>query len=85
VEILAAKAGLAVHKVEFDSTMLQFIGSELSRRDIPMSADRSQKMLFQHREIKAFRNQAKMLNSSGRGDQAIFYLAHQARAEEVSR
>lgn len=84
MDILAAQAGLEVRQVEYDSTLMQFVGSELYHRGIPMNADRSQKALFHRREMEAFRKQAKALNACGRGDQAIFYLAHKPRPEEVS-
>ncbi|OIQ82748.1 ubiquinone biosynthesis O-methyltransferase [mine drainage metagenome] len=81
MELLAAQAGLVIRKVEYDSTVLQFVGSELYRRDIPMNAGRSRTGIFTRRQLKAFRQQAKALNASGRGDQAVFYLAHQPPAK----
>ncbi|MEW5927530.1 MAG: class I SAM-dependent methyltransferase [Gemmatimonadota bacterium] len=68
---VAADAGLAVAAVEYDSTELQFVGSELYRRDIPLCEAAG---VFSRREIRAFRKRADELNRAGRGDSAAFYL-----------
>lgn len=78
MEVLAAQSGLKVRKVEWDSNAQQFIGSELFQRDIPLNTDRCRE-LFSKKEILSFRQKAEQLNASGSGDQAVFYMEHQAR------
>lgn len=71
---LAQGAGLRVDQVVHDSTMFQFEGSELYRRDIPLKdmalhpSPRLQRMRYKLR--------ASRLNAERRGDQAAFYLRH---------
>ena len=72
---LAGEAGLALEHVEFDSTEFQFMGSELYRRDMPLSALAS---AFSPRQVRHFRNQARRLNAERRGDQAAIYLRRRA-------
>ena len=74
MNILAAKAGLEVYKVNYDSTALQFKGSELYSKDIPLMAGRSKTSIFSMREKRAFKKHAKELNKNKQGDQAAFYL-----------
>jgi SAM-dependent methyltransferase len=69
---LARTAGLRVDAVVHDSTALQFEGSELYRRDRPLSElTRGTYSRAQHRD---FSERARQLNAQGRGDQAAFYL-----------
>ena len=72
---LAGEAGLALEHVEFDSTEFQFLGSELYRRDMPLSALAS---AFSPRQVRHFRDQARRLNAERRGDQAAIYLRRRA-------
>ena len=79
MEILAGKAGLKIRDVKFDSTDLQFWGSEQCLRGIAYTAENSylvnpQKSIFSKKEIKRFRQMAKELNDRKQGDQAAFYL-----------
>ncbi len=80
LKLLATAAGLAMREVVYDSTALQFWGSEQYRQDIPLRSARSYYMdpkssIFTKSQIQAFRSRATMLNSDRRGDQAAFYLA----------
>jgi len=74
MNILAAKVGLEIYKIDYDSTALQFKGSELYLRDIPLMAGRSKTSIFSMRERYAFKVHAKELNENKQGDQAVFYL-----------
>lgn len=79
MEILAGDAGLRLFDVAFDSTELQFYGSEQYRRDIPMRSERSYARnpdsgLFSREEIEAYRASAAALNTREEGDQACFYF-----------
>lgn len=70
MEVLAAAAGLVVTAVEYDSTDLQFRGSELYRRGLPLDAPAP----FTAEQIAAWRAQADALNATGDGDAAAFWL-----------
>ena len=79
IKLLAEKVGLTVKKIIYDSTELQFWGSEQYKGDIPLEVENSysinpSKSIFSKKKIKMFEKKAKKLNSKGRGDQAIFYL-----------
>jgi SAM-dependent methyltransferase len=82
--IAAAAAGLEIVTTAYDSSALQFWGSEQYRRGIPLMSPRShaidpKRSMFSRREIAAYRARAQALNAEGRGDQAAFTLR---RAEE---
>jgi SAM-dependent methyltransferase len=69
---LAGDAGLRVDAVVFDSDTFQFVGSELYRRDRPLSALATAGGGWWRNAVYAWR--ARRLNAAGRGDQAAFYL-----------
>lgn len=69
---LADSAGLSVRRVVFDSTAFQFIGSELYRRDRPLSELDPGELPWRRR--LGYAGRARRLNAAGRGDQAAFYL-----------
>jgi hypothetical protein len=76
--LAAAQAGFRVARVIYDSWELQFWGSELYQKDIPLHT--GQKELAQHfssGELHNFRRRADELNTRGLGDQAIFFLEPQ--------
>lgn len=78
-EVLAEKADLKIWDVVFDSTELQFWGSEQYARGIHCTAETSylvnpMKSIFSAREIKRFRKMAQDLNFKKEGDQAAFHL-----------
>ena len=80
MKILVAQAGLEVEEVVWDSTELQFWGSEQYLRDIPLRDNSSyvnspSESAFSAQEIESFRKKAKELNTLGRGDQAAFFLS----------
>jgi hypothetical protein len=73
--LAAAKAGFKISRVIYDSWELQFWGSELYQKDIPLQT--GQKELAQHfsrAQLRNFCSRADALNSQGLGDQAIFFL-----------
>jgi hypothetical protein len=79
VQEVAGQSGLVVREVCFDSDELQFVGSELYRRDIPLirtgdyfagGGDR----VFSCSDIEAMRAKAHELNVAGDGDQGCLYL-----------
>ena len=79
LRILATEAGFQLLEVRFDSTAFQFWGSEQYRRGIPLQSPRSHAVeqdssIFSARDIHTYEQAAGMLNDSGRGDQACFFL-----------
>ena len=71
---LAESVGLQVEAVVHDSTMFQFEGSELYRRDRPLTE--LSPATYSRAQRRAFAQRAAVLNARGRGDQAAFYLRH---------
>jgi SAM-dependent methyltransferase len=76
---LADRCGLAIERVEYDSTAFQFWGSEQYRRGIPLRSPRSfgenpAASPFTAEAIRAFEARAAALNARGEGDQACFFL-----------
>lgn len=79
VEIVAAKSGLRIDAVSYDSGAAQFWASEQYRNDIPLRDSRSyytarRSSIFSRREIAEFTRHAARLNAMQDGDQAVFYL-----------
>lgn len=72
MKLLAPRAGFEVESVVFDSNAMQFIASELYRRDIPLSERKPDH--FTKRQIAEFKRQAGLLNAAGDGDQCAFFL-----------
>jgi SAM-dependent methyltransferase len=77
LSLLAERVGLRVTRIDYDSDALQFWGSELYRRSIPLSAAQqgNPRGFFSAEELKHFRDKAKKLNDCGEGGRAAFYLA----------
>jgi 2-polyprenyl-3-methyl-5-hydroxy-6-metoxy-1,4-benzoquinol methylase len=80
LSILAARAGLKVRDVVYDSDEFQFCGSEQYMRDIPLSSALSYKNSptkapFTRSQMDGFRKRAHELNREKRGDMAAFYLS----------
>jgi hypothetical protein len=74
--LLAESAGLKVTRVHYDSTSIQFWGSELYARNIAQRETdwRNPRKVFSRGQIQAFESGARDLNDSFQGDQAAFYL-----------
>lgn len=76
---LAREKGFLVERVIYDSTAMQFWGSEQYKLDIslndPRSHDHSREgTVFEDAQIDNWERQASQLNAQGEGDQACFYL-----------
>jgi SAM-dependent methyltransferase len=76
LSLLAKRAGLELLRTEYDSDEFQFWGSELYRRDIPLTALESGglRKFFSSRELSKFRGAARALNNRNEGGRAAFYL-----------
>jgi SAM-dependent methyltransferase len=74
IKTLAEKVGLAVTRIEYDSTEFQFWGSELSKRGVASGRVQPENY-FSRRELEEFKTRALKLNDEHRGDQAVFHLA----------
>ncbi|HSY10491.1 MAG TPA: class I SAM-dependent methyltransferase [Candidatus Dormibacteraeota bacterium] len=78
MEILAARAGLRLGQVVFDSTEFQFWASEQYQRDIPLRDPRSQlsllKRLLAFGKMRRQRQLANEWNARGEGDAACFHF-----------
>lgn len=79
LRMIADRAGFDVRAVVHDSTAMQFWGSELYLRDIPLTDSRSPAAegpsVFSEAELTHFATQAGELNAAGCGDQLLAVLA----------
>ena len=73
LELLAAKNGLEIYKVEHDSTEFQFWASELYSKGLPFY-DGAAKALLSRDVFKKYKKKSHQLNLEGKGDQAAIYL-----------
>lgn len=73
MDILSAKANMRVRNYRYNSTELQFWGSELYLRGIPMKSSRAQPVATKA-ELNALRKKAAKLDMEKRGDSVTFYL-----------
>lgn len=71
MEMLCEAAGLRIEEIVYDSSSLQFTGSEKYLRGIPLSSTTE---IFSRRQIKKYDREAKRLNKEKDGDAACFYL-----------
>lgn len=78
---LAEQAGFRIVRTDFDSSGMQFWGSEQIRRGIPFADPRGHAhaiggagRLFSAEELAAWEREAEDLNRRREGDQATFYL-----------
>lgn len=77
--LLAADAGLLLERIVYDSTALQFWGSEQYRAGVALQ-DRSSyavspaRSMFSSSQIASFKREARGLNALRDGDQACFYF-----------
>src|SRR5690606_1058621 len=79
MQILAQDSGFNICNAVYDSTELQFWGSEQYQHDISLSDKQSHQknplnLLFPGRTIRSYRRRANELNNRNAGDQACFYL-----------
>lgn len=75
---LARQSGFVVESIEYDSTGLQFWGSELYKRDIALfdarSPARNSNSIFSKAELANFEREAQALNGQHDGDQVMAIL-----------
>ena len=71
MKILADQSGFILDSVVFDSWNLQFYGSELYLKGLPLSTGTK---AFSDNELTSFTLESKRLNELNEGDQACFYL-----------
>lgn len=71
MEILSEQSGFNLDDVVYDSTELQFTGSEKYLKSIPLIKDED---MFNEKQVKEYLKQTDDLNKQGLGDQACFYL-----------
>ena len=79
ISIMAKEVGFTVTDVVYDSNSMQFWGSELYKKDIPLINEITKEFMNPYDflspdEIASFEQSAKELNKNNKGDQAIFYL-----------
>ena len=79
MEQLANSARMELAKIKYDSTILQFWGSEQYAQDVPLVSENSyfknpKTFLFTPEQVKKFQVKTDDLNRAGSGDQVVFYL-----------
>ncbi|MCI0515280.1 class I SAM-dependent methyltransferase [candidate division KSB1 bacterium] len=79
IKILAQKANLKIEKIVYDSTILQFWGSEQYLKGIQLFAANSYgvnpaRSIFSESQIRSFEEQTQRLNQEGKGDQVAVVL-----------
>jgi SAM-dependent methyltransferase len=79
IDRLARLAGFTVETVQYDSTPFQFWGSEQYRLDVTLTDQRSfghgsSRSLFAPAQIRAWEQEARVLNRTRQGDHATFLL-----------
>ena len=86
---LAASADLSIVKTIFNSTTVQFWGSEQYRAGICLNDDRSyskgglEHSMFTQEDMDTFARRANELNSERRGDQALFFFKRSCDVREA--
>ncbi|MFC1633031.1 class I SAM-dependent methyltransferase [Patescibacteria group bacterium] len=79
VDIMAYKTGFEVDKIIFDSSAMQFWGSEQYKKDIALTAENSyaknpSKSIFTSEKIQEYEQKAQELNEQKQGDSIAIYL-----------
>lgn len=82
--LLAEHHDFSVCNVVYDSAKFQFVGSELYLRDIALNSDKKTRDIFSKKQLEEFEIRAEELNSSSKGDQAIFYLKKTGKLQPAS-
>jgi 2-polyprenyl-3-methyl-5-hydroxy-6-metoxy-1,4-benzoquinol methylase len=80
IKLICMEAGLSLIDFYYDSTELQFWGSEQYLREIPLNSSNSYKIntkksIFTKSDIKLFKMKAKELNRNESGDQVCLYFS----------
>lgn len=84
-DLLLKRTDLVLEETVFDSSILQFVGSEQYLRGIPLSSPESydedpQKSIFNAKQIRQFKKTTKQLNKTKQGDRAVFCLRKKSSA-----
>jgi len=79
MNILCDNAGLTLDNIVYDSTILQFWGSEQYLKDIPLVPEKTygknnNNSIFSKSEINNFKRKTKELNALQLGDSAAFFI-----------
>ena len=79
IKVLASNSGMYLKEYYYDSTAIQFWGSEQYLRNITLNSPESfsnnpRKSIFSKKEIKSFKKLSEELNRNNQGDQVILYL-----------
>lgn len=87
MNILAEQAGFRIEHIMYDSTGLQFIGSELYVKDLCLfdvdtGGIKTPSSFFSPSELRKFSAETKLLNERHDGDQAVFYLRKNIQGRE---
>ena len=77
--ILCANSGLTLYNIVYDSTILQFWGSEQYLKDIPLVSEKTygkhnNNSIFSKDDIKKFQRKTLELNAIQLGDSAAFFI-----------
>lgn len=73
LQLLANEVGFFIDDVVYDSTEFQFVGSMGYQRGIPL-VQQKENLVLSKEDLKKYKEQAKLFNKNGVGDQACFYL-----------
>jgi|SRR5665647_191708 len=78
-DLLLRRTDLVLEDIVFDSSILQFVGSEQNIRGIPLKSQESyyedkERSIFTAKQIRKFKKRAKQLNRAQQGDMAGFCL-----------
>lgn len=78
LELAAGAAGFRIASITYDSSELQYWGSELYRRDIPLNDPKvvahGARAFFSSKQLAAYRQRARAANTAARGDQLVAFL-----------
>lgn len=79
IKILAQKSNLSIEAIIYDSTNLQFWGSEQYKKNIPLISARSyavnkKNSIFNRKDIREFNKMTRNLNRLKQGDHIAVYL-----------
>ena len=73
-EFAAERAGFEMTNAIFDSTVFQFLGSELYEKGLPLKVMAPERVGWTKQQSRDFSARAEQLNRERLGDQASFYL-----------
>jgi SAM-dependent methyltransferase len=81
----AEAAGMELVRTDFDSTIFQHVGSELYKRDLPLSEMGKETARMPREIIAGLSSRTAELNRDHQGDQASFFLKAAKVAKPVTR